>query len=66
VIEEKGLYSIEKYLMARRFMYWQVYLHKTGIAAEAILIKIFERAKTLLKQGESFASNKCFNVFFKS
>jgi uncharacterized protein len=51
VIEEKGLYSVEKYLMARRFMYWQVYLHKTGIAAEAILIKIFERAKTLLKQG---------------
>jgi uncharacterized protein len=51
VIEEKGLYSVEKYLMARRFMYWQVYLHKTGIAAEAILIKIFERAKTFLKQG---------------
>ncbi|NQV62583.1 MAG: HD domain-containing protein [Cryomorphaceae bacterium] len=51
VIEEKGLYSVEKYLIARRFMYWQVYLHKTGIAAEAILIKIFERAKTLLKQG---------------
>lgn len=51
VIEEKGLYSVEKYLMARRFMYWQVYLHKTGIAAEAILIKIFERVKTLLKQG---------------
>ena len=63
VIEEKGLYSVEKYLMARRFMYWQVYLHKTGIAAEAILIKIFERAKTLLKQGEHLQATNALMYF---
>ena len=45
VIEEKGIYSIEKFLIARRFMYWQVYLHKTVIAAENMLIKILKRAK---------------------
>jgi len=63
VIEEKGLYSVEKYLMARRFMYWQVYLHKTGIAAEAILIKIFERAKTLLKQGVLLQASNALMYF---
>ena len=63
VIEEKGLYSVEKYLMARRFMYWQVYLHKTGIAAEAILIKIFERAKTLHKQGEHLQATNALMYF---
>ncbi|MCX2719537.1 HD domain-containing protein [Lentiprolixibacter aurantiacus] len=48
VVEEKGIYSVEKFLMARRFMYWQVYLHKTGIVAEQLLIQIFKRAKDLL------------------
>ena len=47
VIEEKGIYSVEKFLMARRFMYWQVYLHKTGIVAEQLLIKVLQRAKEL-------------------
>lgn len=47
VIEEKGMYSVEKFLMARRFMYWQAYLHKTGVAAELMLIKILSRAKFL-------------------
>lgn len=47
VIEEKGMYSVEKFLMARRFMYWQAYLHKTGVAAELMLIKILSRAKYL-------------------
>jgi HD superfamily phosphohydrolase len=47
VVEEKGIYSVEKFLMARRFMYWQVYLHKTGIVAEQLLIKILKRAKEL-------------------
>lgn len=47
VIEEKGIYSVEKFLMARRFMYWQAYLHKTGVAAELMLIKILSRAKFL-------------------
>ena len=47
VVEEKGIYSIEKFLIARRLMYWQVYLHKTGVAAEQMLIRVFERAKEL-------------------
>lgn len=52
VIEEKGIYSVEKFLMARRFMYWQVYLHKTGLVAEQLLIRILKRAKELLGKGE--------------
>ena len=51
VIEEKGIYSIENFLMARRLMYWQVYLHKTAIAAETMLIQILRRAKDLMAQG---------------
>ena len=50
VIEYKGIYSIEKFLIARRIMYWQVYLHKTALSAEQMLIKIFERVKTLANQ----------------
>jgi len=51
VIEEKGIYSVEKFLMARRFMYWQVYLHKTGLVAEQLLIKTLHRAKKLRAKG---------------
>ena len=51
VIEEKGLYSVEKFLMARRFMYWQVYLHKTSLVAELVLNRIMDRARQLLHQG---------------
>ncbi|MEC8134022.1 MAG: HD domain-containing protein, partial [Bacteroidota bacterium] len=49
VIEEKGIYSIEKFLSARRLMYWQVYLHKTGVVAEQMIIKVLQRAKMLSK-----------------
>lgn len=57
VIVEKGLYSIEKFIVARRLMYWQVYLHKTVISAEFMLVKVLERAKELAKQGiELFCS----------
>ncbi|MGL4363984.1 MAG: HD domain-containing protein [Bacteroidales bacterium] len=52
VVEEKGLHSVEKFLIARRLMYWQVYLHKTVIAAEQLLVNIFARAKHLVQQGE--------------
>ena len=52
VVEEKGIYSIEKFLIARRLMYWQVYLHKTVLSAEHTLIKIMQRAKELIKRGE--------------
>ena len=51
VVEEKGIYSVEKFLMARRFMYWQVYLHKTGVVAEQLLINILKRARFLIKKG---------------
>lgn len=57
VIEEKGIYSIENFLIARRFMYWQVYYHKTSVAAECMLIKILQRAQELARQGiELFCS----------
>jgi HD superfamily phosphohydrolase len=49
VVEAKGIYSIEKFLIARRLMYWQVYLHKTVVAAEQTLIKMLKRAKELTK-----------------
>jgi len=57
VVEEKGIYSIENFLSARRLMYWQVYLHKTSVSAEKMLISIIRRAKDLKKSGVSlFAS----------
>ncbi len=61
VIEEKGIYSIEKFLIARRLMYWQVYLHKTVLSAENTLIKTLKRAKELIKEGkEVFATPPLF------
>jgi HD superfamily phosphohydrolase len=51
VIEEKGIYSVEKFLMSRRLMYWQVYLHKTSLVAELILTKALKRAKELTERG---------------
>ncbi len=55
VVEEKGIYSIEKFLIARRLMYWQVYLHKTGMAAEQMLIHALRRARELALSGARFA-----------
>ena len=51
VIEEKGIYSVEKFLMSRRLMYWQAYLHKTSLVAELILTKVLKRAKELTEKG---------------
>ncbi|WGD34588.1 HD domain-containing protein [Olleya sp. YS] len=51
VIEDKGIYSVEKFLVARRLMYWQVYLHKTSLVAEQLLIRVLQRAKELTKKG---------------
>jgi HD superfamily phosphohydrolase len=57
VVEAKGIYSIENFLMARRLMYWQVYLHKTAIAAEKMLVNTLRRAKKLTEENvELFAS----------
>lgn len=51
VIDEKGIYSLEKFLIARRLMYWQVYMHKTVISSESLLVKILKRAKELAGEG---------------
>ena len=51
VVEEKGILSVEKFLIARRFMYWQVYMHKTGVVAEQLLVGVLKRAKELVQQG---------------
>jgi len=51
VVEAKGIYSVEKFLIARRLMYWQVYLHKTVVVAEQILIKMLQRARELTHSG---------------
>ncbi|WP_395053860.1 HD domain-containing protein [Flavobacterium sp.] len=57
VMEEKGIYSIEKFLMARRLMYWQAYLHKTSVVAEMTLTKILKRAKELSQKGIELSCN---------
>lgn len=51
MIEEKAIYSVEKFLVSRRLMYWQVYLHKTVLASENLLVKIIHRAKELIRNG---------------
>lgn len=66
VIEEKGLYSIENFLSARRLMYWQVYLHKTTVSAEKMLINLIKRAKVLANQGEDLHVTKSFELLLKN
>lgn len=66
VIEEKGIYSIEKFLIARRLMYWQVYLHKTVVAGEMVLVKILERAKYLATHGEDLFATPALQHFLKN
>ena len=63
VIEQKGIYSVEKFLVARRLMYWQVYLHKTSVAAEQLLIKILSRAKYLASQGVELFCSPALHYF---
>ena len=63
VIEEKGIYSVEKFLNARRFMYWQVYLHKTSIVAEQLLIRVLKRAKELINKGVSLQTSQPLHFF---
>ena len=63
VIEEKGIYSIENFLSARRLMYWQVYLHKTTVSAEKMLIKLIQRAKFLRQTGSKFTITEEFDYF---
>jgi HD superfamily phosphohydrolase len=63
VIEAKGIYSIEKFIISRRLMYWQVYFHKTVIAAETLLVKILKRAKELAQKGEQLFATPALRMF---
>lgn len=63
VIEQKGIYSIEKFIVARRLMYWQVYLHKTVVAAEYMLMNILKRAKELAAKGEELFCSPVLREF---
>jgi HD superfamily phosphohydrolase len=62
VVEAKGIYSIENFLIARRLMYWQVYLHKTAVAAECMLVNILKRAKELSQNGTPLLQLQLYNI----
>lgn len=66
VIEQKGIYSIEKFIISRRLMYWQVYLHKTVLCVEWMLVKAIERAKYLSKIGVSLPCSEALNFFLQN
>ena len=67
MVEEKAIYSIEKFLVSRRLMYWQVYLHKTVLSAEMMLVKIIQRAKELIASGtKTEAATSALNYFLQS
>jgi HD superfamily phosphohydrolase len=63
VIEEKGIYSLEKFIIARRLMYWQVYMHKTVLSSESLLVNILKRAKELATRGEDIYSTPALRFF---
>lgn len=66
VIEEKGIYSVEKFIIARRLMYWQVYLHKTGLVAEQLLIRVLKRAKELYDLGHKLQASEPLLFFLQN
>jgi hypothetical protein len=66
VIEHKGIYSVEKFLVARRLMYWQVYLHKTSLVAEQLVIRVLKRAKELSKNGMVLEASKPLSYFLQN
>lgn len=63
VIEEKGIYSLEKFLIARRLMYWQVYMHKTVLSSESLLVKVLSRAKELANEGIDIYTTPALRFF---
>ncbi|ATA93146.1 phosphohydrolase [Capnocytophaga canimorsus] len=63
VVEDKAIYSVEKFLVARRLMYWQVYLHKTSVCAEQLLIKVLKRAKELAQKGYRLEMSTALRFF---
>ena len=66
IVEEKGIYSIEEFLVARRLMYWQVYLHKTSIGAEFVLVKLLARVKELTQQGKKLPMTTALRFFVEN
>lgn len=66
VVEAKGIYSVEKFLIARRLMYWQVYLHKTVLSAEKLLVNILKRAKELSLSGIDLFATPALSLFLKN
>jgi HD superfamily phosphohydrolase len=66
MIEEKGIYSVEKFLVARRQMYWQVYLHKTVLAAEKMIVKIIQRAREIYAFHNDLKLNATLDYFFEA
>jgi len=65
VVDEKGIYSIENFLHSRRLMYWQVYLHKTSVSAERLLVNLVRRAKYLAQSGEKLTCSDPLKIFLK-
>jgi HD superfamily phosphohydrolase len=65
VVEEKGIYSIENFLTARRLMYWQVYLHKTTVSAERMVVNIIRRAQTLTRADEPVPASDSLGLFLR-
>ncbi|HEY5509519.1 MAG TPA: HD domain-containing protein [Prolixibacteraceae bacterium] len=63
VVEAKGIYSVEKFLIARRMMYWQVYLHKTVVSAERMLVNLLRRASDLVQAGHVVKASSAFACF---
>jgi HD superfamily phosphohydrolase len=63
VIDEKGIYSLEKFLIARRLMYWQVYMHKTVLSSESLLVSILKRAKELALEGDDIYATPALRFF---
>jgi HD superfamily phosphohydrolase len=66
VVEAKGIYSVESFLIARRLMYWQVYLHKTVLSAEKLLVNVLKRAKELSLAGEDLFATPALSLFLKN
>ena len=66
VVKQKGIYSIEKFIVARRLMYWQVYLHKTSLVAEQLLTRMLKRAKELVNNGVELKASRALSYFLNN
>jgi uncharacterized protein len=66
VIDEKGIYSVEKFLIARRLMYWQVYMHKTVIVAERVLVSVLQRAREIMDRGDDIFATPWLGFFLRN